>query len=193
MGWFLNQKSYNWKEKYILRWLPTGGVFSGAGLGIKQLLTGDISIIPLPGLSASAVREEQRSYESNMMLLPSPYIWANNTIIYTPSRHYTSRDYQILFKKSGFQNGFERYNFVSNITSNLNPPGVDVIHFYSVNKGTATAFRYSSDDNFDEEPEVINGNGDGIVPLASLESARIMGRDNNYGKTFSERVYSRKS
>ena len=68
-----------------------------------------------------------------------------------------------------------------------------MIHFYSINKDTATAFRYSSDDNFDEEPEVMNGNGDGIVPLASLESARIMWRDNNYGKTFSERVYNRKS
>ena len=68
-----------------------------------------------------------------------------------------------------------------------------MIHFYSLNKDTATAFRYSSDDDFDEEPEVIYGNGDGIVPLASLESGRIMWRDNNNGKTFSERVYNRKS
>ena len=191
--WFLNQKSHNWKEKYILRWLPTGGVFSGAGLGVKQLLTGDISIIPLPGLAASAVREEQRSYESNMMLLPSPQIWGNNTIIYTPRRNYTSRDYQILFEKSGFLNGFERYNLVSNVTSNLNPPGVDVIHLYSVNMDTATAFRYPSDDSFDEEPEVINGNGDGIVPLASLESGRMMWSQNNNRKAFSEKIYNRKS
>ena len=68
-----------------------------------------------------------------------------------------------------------------------------MIHFYSVNKDTAAAFRYSSDDNFDEEPEVIYGNGDGIVPLASLESGRKMWRDNNDGKTFSERIYNRKS
>jgi len=84
--------------------LPTGGAFGGASLGIKQLLTGDINIIPLPGLAASAVH-----------------------------------------------------------------------------------------DNFDEEPEVIYGNGDGIVPLASLESGRIMWRDNNHGTTFSERVYKIKS
>ena len=35
--WFLNQKSAEWKDQYILRWIPTAGVFGGAGTGIKQV------------------------------------------------------------------------------------------------------------------------------------------------------------
>ena len=35
--WFLNQKSSEWKDQYILRWIPTAGVFGGAGTGIKQV------------------------------------------------------------------------------------------------------------------------------------------------------------
>ena len=39
--WFLNQKSQEWKDKYIAKWIPTAGVFGGAGTGIKQVW-GDI-------------------------------------------------------------------------------------------------------------------------------------------------------
>ena len=188
--WFLNQKSLNWKSRYILQWIPTGGVFGGAALGIKQLLSGDISIVPIPGLTGLTVREEQRSYESNMMLLPTPQVWGNETIIQTTNRNYSSYDYQTLFEKSNFQNGYERYQLVSNLTSNLDAPGVDTTHLYGINTDTPTSFRYSSVHNFDEEPEVIYGNGDDIVPLISLQSAGIMWANNNNGKGFVEKTYN---
>ena len=35
--WFLNQKSQEWKDKFILNWIPIAGVFGGAGTGIKQV------------------------------------------------------------------------------------------------------------------------------------------------------------
>ena len=35
--WFLNQKTQEWKDKYVARWIPTAGVFGGAGTGIKQV------------------------------------------------------------------------------------------------------------------------------------------------------------
>ena len=37
--WFLNQKNQEWKDKYINKWIPTAGVFGGAGTGIKQVST----------------------------------------------------------------------------------------------------------------------------------------------------------
>ena len=36
--WFLNQKSQEWKDKFILNWIPIAGVFGGAGTGIKQVV-----------------------------------------------------------------------------------------------------------------------------------------------------------
>ena len=79
-----------------------------------------------------------------------------------------------MFEKSNFQYGFERYQLVANQTANLNPPGVDTIHLYGTDKDTPTSFLYSSDNNFDEEPESINGNGDDTVPIASLQSAGLL-------------------
>jgi len=191
--WFLNQKSDEWKSKYILRWIPTAGVFAGAGSGIKQLLSGDVAFVPIPGLTGLTLREEQRSYESSMLLLPSPQVWGDTPLIYTPSNMYSSNDFEILFEKSGFTHGFERYQLIGNLTANLPPPGVDTVHLYGINKDTRTAFRYTSDDNFDEEPEPIYGNGDDTVPLLSLQSAGRMWNNNNNGKTFSEKSYDQQT
>ena len=110
--WFLNQKSEDWKNKYILQWIPTSGVFGGAGSGIKQVLSGDISMVPIPGITGLTVREEQRSYESSMLLLPTPQVWGKKPLIFTPENSYSATNYEILFQKSNFQYGFERYRSV---------------------------------------------------------------------------------
>ena len=188
--WFLNQKDDEWKSKYIFQWIPTAGVFGGAGSGIKQVLSGDVSIVPIPGLTGLTVREEQRSYESSMLLLPTPQVWGSNPLIFTPNNNYSVYDYETLFQRSNFEYGFERYQLVANQTANLNPPGVHTVHLYGIDKDTPTFFRYSSDNNFDEEPETINGNGDDTVPIASLQSAGLLWKDNNNGKAFFEKSYS---
>jgi len=190
--WFLNNKSQEWKDKYILRWIPTSGVFAGAGNGVKQLLSGDVSLVPLPGLSPLTVRDEQRSYESNLLLLPSTQVWMNQTLVSTPLKNYSSYDYEILFSKSNFENGFERYQLIGNLTANLIPPGVDTVHYYGVDVDTPCAFHYSSDNDFNESPDIINCNGDGTVPLKSLQSAHKW-KAQNKGKSFVEKMFKDQS
>ena len=43
--------------------------------------------------------------------------------------------------------------------------GVKTIHLYGVNVDTAKSFRYADDDDFDKQPETINGNGMVILLL----------------------------
>ena len=47
--------------------------------------------------------------------------------------------------------------------------GVKTIHLYGVNVDTAKSFRYADDDDFDKQPETINGNG--MVLLLDTNSA----------------------
>ena len=107
------------------------------------------------------MRGEQRSYESSLLLLPTPQVWGEQILIETPGKNYTSADYELLFGLSNFLNGFERYQLIGNLTADLIPPGVDTIHMYGINVDTGTSFRYLSNNDFDSEPETINGNGDG--------------------------------
>ena len=120
-----------------------------------------MSIVPIPGITGLTVRGEQRSYESSLLLLPTAQVWGNDILIQTPSRGYTSADYEIMFEKSNFQYGYERYQLIGNLTADLVPPGVDTVHMYGTEVNTGTVFRYASDTDFDTEPETIFGNGDG--------------------------------
>ena len=128
---------------------------------VFQALSGDIKLVSIPGLSPLTVRNKQRSYETIMMLLPKPQVWGNKIIIETPKKNYTSADYEILFEKSNFRYGYERYQLIKNLTEDLIPPGVNTIHMFGTDIDTALYYQYESDVDFDSEPKTINGNGDG--------------------------------
>ena len=97
------------------------------------------------------------------MLLPTPQVWGNQIIIETPKKNYTSADYEILFEKSNFQYGYERYQLIRNLTEDLIPPGVNTIHMFGTDIDTALHYQYESDVDFESEPKTINGNGDGKI------------------------------
>ena len=124
----------------------------------------------------------------SMLLLPTPQAWENEPLIYTPERSYCAIDYEVLFQKSNFNHGFQRYQLLANLTSNMISPGVPVFHLYGIDVDTPSAFQYESNNDFDQEPKTINGNGDGTVPLRSLRIASTW-LDNNNGKEFQEKAY----
>jgi len=172
--WFLNQMDTTWKSKYIAAWYPTSGVWAGAGSGVVQMVSGDSSWIP--GVHGSTVRQEQRSYESSMILLPTATVWEPTyPLVTTSQRNYSAHDYGELFAASGdFPLGLERFNLVANLTARLIHPGVNVTHFYGSKVETATSFVYDTTKQsvaaaFAAGPtRTINTNGDGTVPLKSL-------------------------
>lgn len=184
--WFLNQQPVAWKDKYIKQWIPTSGVFGGAGSGIKQLVSGDAEMVP--GVSSLTVRGEQRSYESSMILAPTPQVWDDFPLVRTPTKNYTASDYEALFAGAKFEHGFERWTLLANLTSNLDHPEVNVVHMYGTGVDTPTAFSYKVDGQFDDSPTVINGDGDGTVPLASLESVSKWSSNAKY--TFKSVTYT---
>ena len=57
------------------------------------------------------------------------------------------------------QEGYERYRLVANLTANLDAPGVLTHHLYGVGVDTPQAFIYSSDNDFDTQPQKTFGNG----------------------------------
>lgn len=167
--YFLNQMTQAWKDKYIHQWLPTSGVFAGAGEGVLQLISG--SNEGIPGVSGLTVRGEQRSYQSSLWLLPTPSTFDTLSLVITPSRNYTAHDYTDLFARAKFPMGTERLALVANLTSELSPPNVLTTHLYGLGVETKTSFRWNTDSDFpDKQPDAINGDGDGTVPSLSLKS-----------------------
>ena len=186
--YFLNHKNSTWKEKYILRWISTQGPFGGAMTALKALLSGENWGIP--SISALNLRELQRSWESSLMLAPTPQVWGTITIVQTPIRNYSAKDYQVLFKKAKFAHGYKRYQLVSNVAGNLIPPGVETLLIYSYGIQTLESFSYFQDDNFDNIPKMTYEDGDGTVHIRSPQNVIERWRGNNNGYQLDEKAFA---
>lgn len=188
----LNTQTTAWKAKYVKQWIAVSGVWGGAGSGLKQLLSGDSSYIP--GISGLTVRPEQRSYESSMLLAPTPQIWAPSAfpLVRTPARNFTAADYAELFPLADFTHGYRRWSLLSNLTANLHSPAVATTHLFGSEVPTPTAFEYggSTASDFSKSPGTINSDGDGTVPMLSLAAAKQRWDDGgNEGFNFSAQAF----
>ena len=65
--YFLQSQDDAWKSKYIKRWIPISAPLIGAAKEFRLFATGDNEGLPV---QASSIRDEQRSYETNLWLSP---------------------------------------------------------------------------------------------------------------------------
>jgi len=166
--YFLRTRTQAWKDRYIRQWLPTSGVFGGTGEGMMQLLSGYSAGTPAP---ATIVRVEQRSWESSMVLAPTPLAYGDRVLVTTPSRNYTANDYEALLRAAGMKYGWQRLRDAYRVVGNMEHPGIPVHSMYGVGVKTPTSYAYDVDSGFDKQPVITNGNGDGTVGIDSLQLA----------------------
>jgi len=168
---FLQNQDEAWMNKYIARFIPLNTPWIGAVLQYITYASGynmGISVIdPL------VIREEQRSYETGVYILPNPYNWPdpNEILVKTARRTYTVRDYPDFFDDIGFPQGKDMLNNVVNITR-LEHPGVKLSCVYSLGIETPIGVDYTSTGSFENQPIRKNGDGDGTVTEQSLSYCR---------------------
>jgi lysophospholipase-3 len=164
---FLQHQSREWLQTYIHRFIPISCPWIGAVIQMNTYASGydlGISIV-----DPKIIREEQRSYETGVYILPHPEYWPtpSQVLVATPYRNYTVRDYDDFFNHIGFPQGIDMFNNVINITR-LEHPGVKINNIYSTGVDTPIGLVY--DNGFPDEQPVkrIMGDGDGTVTLKSL-------------------------
>lgn len=105
-------------------WVPVAGVFAGSGNEIQLMASGNNEGVPTT--TSLSVRSEQRTYESNFWMVPSPR-WFKSAdggdfvIAKTSERNYTATEagYKAFFTDIGFPEGYEQWLRVENLTSAL--------------------------------------------------------------------------
>jgi lysophospholipase-3 len=162
--YFLNHQTQEWKDKFIERWIPISGPYGGTAELMRLHASGNPEGLPVNPLT---IREEQRSYETNFWMLPTPAVFGAQTLVSTQSRNYTAQDYAAFFDDIGFPAGKKLNERTARLTSALEAPGVDVLCLYSTGVPTGLTFKYGAD--FDKQPEILNGDGDGTVNEMSLK------------------------
>lgn len=169
--YFLNAMTDEWKNTYIAAWIPISPAYGGAVVDLIQFTSG--SNEGIPWLSGLDVRDEQRSYESNVWLLPSPVLWGDDEpLVTTPSKNYSAHEYRALFDAVGFTDGPYLLNRVENLTSSFTDPGVPTFPMYGTDVDTPARYDYADDGstwyNSQSYDTVMLSDGDGTVPLRSL-------------------------
>jgi len=162
--YFLQSQDEAWKSKYIKRWIPISAPLKGAAKEWRLFATGDSEGLPV---QASSIRDEQRSYETNLWL--SPRDQPSTVFVRTPEKNYTTTNYEEFFNDIGYSKGeIVRKRVVSLIPDVAAGPGVDVHCMYSTGVDTPFSFYYE-DGDFNKSPVVTNSDGDGTVHASSLK------------------------
>jgi len=167
---FLQQQSQHWLDQHVHRFIPLSTPWTGAVVQMVTYASGYNMNIPL--IDPLIIREEQRSYETGVYLLPLPTTWQDKhqVLVQTPTANYTVQDYPHFFNDIEFPEGLDMMNNVLNLTP-LTHPRVNTSCVYSLGVDTPAGLVYGA--GFpDEQPEIIMGDGDGTVNTESLQDCR---------------------
>ena len=166
---FLNRTTQDWKDRYISAWFPVEGVWAGAPKVTKAVISGDNFGTPAPSDDLIAM---ERTLESPIFLLPLAQLWPKNhsdiVFVHKPRKVYNVHMFAELLEDLNVTNAEERVDPILEKRLSLRAPGVKVFCIYGTNVSTPWGYEYSAFDGSDPTKTVL-GDGDGTVPLHSLE------------------------
>ncbi|KAJ0981821.1 hypothetical protein J5N97_010076 [Dioscorea zingiberensis] len=162
----LNRSPLSWRQKYIKHFIAVSAPWGGAVLQMLTFASGYTLGIPI--VNPLIVRGEQRSSESNLWLMPSPKFFAEKPLVITEKKNYSACDIQEFLEDIGFGEGVHPYKTrIAPLLYSLEAPGVPVTCIVGSGVVTPETLLYGKE-GFDVQPEIVYGDGDGTVNMASL-------------------------
>lgn len=157
----------SWRKKFIKHFIALSAPWGGDIDEMYTFASGNTLGVPL--VDPLLVRDEQRSSESNLWLLPNPKVFGpQKPIVITPNKTYSAHDMVDFLKDIGFPEGVYPYETrIVPLIGNIQAPQVPITCIMGTGVRTLETLFYGKGD-FDERPEISYGDGDGTVNLVSL-------------------------
>lgn len=163
----LNRNPLSWRKKFIKHFVALSAPWGGTVDEMLTFASGNTLGVPL--VDPLIVREEQRSSESNLWLLPNAKIFGRKKpLVITPKATYSAHDIPEFLNGIGFSEGV--YPYITRIfplLEQLAAPEVPVTCIIGSGVKTPETLFYG-EHGFDEQPDVTYGDGDGTVNMISL-------------------------
>lgn len=172
----LNRNPLSWRQQYIKHFIALSAPWGGTVDEMLTFASGNALGVPL--VNPLLVRNEQRSSESNLWLMPRKKQFPSETpLVITPDSSYSSFDISRFLEDIGFEEGVHPYETrILPLVEKLVAPGVPVTCI--VGNGVPTPETlYYGEKGFDEQPEILYGDGDGTVNMVSLLALEDEWRD----------------
>jgi lysophospholipase-3 len=159
----------SWRLEHVKRLVTLSAPWGGS---VQEMLTfASGNTLGVPFVNATLIRDEQRSSESNLWLLPTPKVFGNTTLVVSErhNRTYSAKNVTQFLQDIGFAEGVEPYRTRTRPLGEVLPePGVPVTCLVGTGVDTVESLVFGAE-GFDAGPvKVVYGDGDGTVNLASL-------------------------
>ncbi|KAF5461946.1 hypothetical protein F2P56_018004 [Juglans regia] len=163
----LNRNPPSWRKKFVKHFVALSAPWGGTVDEMLTFASGNTLGVPL--VEPLLVREEQRSSESNLWLMPNPKLFGREKpLVVTPNATYSASDMVQFLNDIGFPQGVHPYKSrILPLADKLGAPGVPVTCIIGSGVRTAETLFYEKND-FDEQPDIVYGDGDGTVNMVSL-------------------------
>ncbi|WJX41494.1 Lecithin-cholesterol acyltransferase-like 1 [Trifolium repens] len=172
----LNRNPSSWRKKFIKHFIALSAPWGGTVDIMFTFASGNTLGVPL--VNPLIVRNEQRSSESNLWLMPNPKMFdAKKTLVTTPSRTYSAHDMVDFLKHIGYSEGVYPYETrILPLMAKIEAPEVNMTCIVGKGVKTPEELFYRNGD-FDEPPEFSYGDGDGTVNMVSLLALEKLWKD----------------
>lgn len=162
----LNRTTTSWRNKFIKHFIALSAPWGGTVQEMLTFASGYTLGVPL--VEPLLVRGEQRSSESNLWLLPSPKLFGRKPLVIAQNRSYSAFDMPEFLEDIGFKEGVYPYKArILPLLERLITPEVPVTCIIGSGIKTPETLFYGRE-GFDKQPDIIYGDGDGTVNMASL-------------------------
>lgn len=172
----LNRNPHSWRKKFVKHFIALSAPWGGTVDEMFTFASGNSLGVPL--VNPLLVRNEQRSSESNLWLLPNPKMFdANKSLVTTPNRDYSAHDMVDFLKDIGYPEGVYPYETrILPLIAEIEAPEVGITCIVGEGVKTPEELFYRNGD-FDEQPEFLYGDGDGTVNMVSLLALEKLWKD----------------
>ncbi len=167
----------DWKNKHIEAWITLGTPWGGAVETIQTVLSTketatDWWRVLVPYGS---------TFESTAWLLPKPSVFGDKVLVETKSGKYTANDYEKLFERINYENGYAMFEGVQQIDRVTYPNVPTYCYYGKKEKKTPERLMYidtwfnkimreRKDPIQNVKPKIKYGDGDGTVNIDSLRA-----------------------
>jgi lysophospholipase-3 len=162
----LNKNPISWRKKYIQHFVALSTPWGGTVVQMVTFASG--YTLGVPFVDPLLVREEQRTSESNTWLLPNAKVFGERKLVITPDATYSAHEITRFLNDIGFSRGVYPYTTrILPLMEQLIAPEVPITCIIGSDVRTPETLFYG-ENGFDEQPDVVYGDGDGTVNMASL-------------------------
>lgn len=169
----------SWRRNFVKHVVAFSTPWSGT---VQMMLTfGSGYTLGVPFVNPLLVRDQQRSTETNLWLMPAPETFGRSKpLVITPNATYTAGDILRFLEDIGCTQGVRRYaERILPLVERLEAPHVPVTCLVGSGVKTAETLVYG-EKGFDKQPEMVYGDGDGTVNMESLVAPeRVWGGHKN--------------